>query len=478
LAFSDIRQFIKALEDTGDLVRVARKVDWDLEIGAILRRLYETEGPAPLFESIQDYPDSRVLGGPLGTYRRLAVAMGLEPSSSYSAILQEYEDRLENRIMPTVVRSGPCKENILLGDEVDIYRFPIPMLHDGDGGRYLTCHFIAAKDPDSNWINWGLYRLMIHNHRHLGGLVLPYGDMGSIFYQKYVPKNQPMPVAIVIGADPLCYATAMIPLPAGVSEVEFAGALRLEPVELVKCETSDILVPASAEIVLEAELLPNVTVLEGPFGEYTGYRTSPRMPRSVYRLKAITHRHNPIFTTTCNGLPTDDHLVLALGMAAQLKKVLREHKIPVTEVYLPTDTVFHMVIVGVKPSYSNVATQIGNLVAGVSRGFQPYVMVVDSDVDVTNWKEVLHALVTKCHPVRGINIIDKEVGIPLLPFLSPEERKWGRGARVVFDCTWPLDWPRGTAVPPKVAFNSDETYPPEVRENVLARWTEYGFKEA
>ncbi|HLB12651.1 MAG TPA: UbiD family decarboxylase, partial [Dehalococcoidia bacterium] len=336
MAFSSIRQFIDALESTGDLVRVHQEVDWDLELGAIMRRSFETGGPAALFQRVKDYPDFQVLGGPLGTYRRLAVALGLDPSSSYSTILQEYEERLDNRIMPTVVRGGVCKENVLLGDDADIYRLPVPMLHDGDGGRYFTCHFVAAKDPDSNWTNWGLYRLMIHNHRHMGGLVLPFGDMGSIFYNKYVPKNRPMPVAIVIGADPLSYATSMIPLPSGISEVEYAGALRQEPVELVKCETNDILVPANAEIVIEAELLPNVTVLEGPFGEYTGYRTAPRMPRSVYRLKAITHRDDPIFTTTCNGLPTDDHLVLALGMAAEIKKLLRQHKVPATEVYVPT----------------------------------------------------------------------------------------------------------------------------------------------
>lgn len=477
MAFSSVRQFIGALEETGDLVRVKKEVDWDLEIGAIMRRTYETGGPAALFERVKDYPDFQVFGGPLGTYRRLAIAMGLDPASSFSTIMEEYECRLEHRIKPMVVRDGPCKENIIQGDDVDIYRLPVPMLHDGDGGRYFTCHFVAARDPDSDWTNWGLYRIMIHNRRHMGGLVFPYGDMGSIFYQKYVPKNLPMPVAIVLGADPLSYATAMIPLPSGVSEVEFAGALRQEPVELVKCETSDILVPATAEIVIEAELLPNVTVPEGPFGEYTGYRTAPRLPRSVYRLKAITHRNNPIFTTTCNGLPTDDHLVLALGMSAEIKKILKQHKVPATQVYIPMDTVFHMVIVAVKANYSNVATQIGNLVAGAGRGFQPYVIVVDSDVDVTSWKEVMHAVVTKCHPARGISVTDREVGMPLLPFLSVEERRWGRGARAVFDCTWPLDWPQGTAVPPKVAFNCDDTYPPALQEKVLANWTEYGFKE-
>ena len=189
MAFSDIRQFIKALEGTGDLVCVDKEVDWDLEMGAIIRRSFETSGPAALFRRVKDYPDFQVLGGPLGTYRRLATAMGLDPASSYPTIMEEYERRLEHRIRPTVLRDGPCKENVLMGDEADIYRLPIPMLHDGDGGRYLTCHFVAAKDPDSDWTNWGLYRIMVHNRRPLGGLVLPFGDMGSFLRKSIDPLS-------------------------------------------------------------------------------------------------------------------------------------------------------------------------------------------------------------------------------------------------------------------------------------------------
>lgn len=477
MAFKDNREFIDALEKTGDLVRVKQEVDWDLEIGAIVRKLNELQGPAALFEKIKGYPEGfRIFGAPLATFRRLAVALGLEPDTPLAEVFKVYRERYKKPIKPRIVGEGSCQENILEGDEVNLFKFPAPMVHDGDGGRYIsTWHFIAVKDPDSDWTNWGMYRQMIHNHRHLGGLCLPYSDQGRIFYEKYVPQNKPMPFATVIGADPLCSLVAMSPLGIGVSEVDYAGGLLEEPIELVKCITSDIYVPAQAEIVIEGEVLPNATVEEGPFGEYTGYRSSPRMPRSVYRVKAITYRNDPILTMSNMGVPVDDcALGMSLAGSEAIRNFLIEQGIPITGVFSPPQMV-GLVVVGVKTIYSNIAVQIANLIFGnkFSAAWMTQVIVVDDDIDPYNINEVMHAWVTKCHPVDGITIYPKMVCAPLIPYNSFEDRTYSRGPKVLFDCTWPLDWDKKTEVPFRSAFNS--IYPKEIQDYVSKNWKNYGF---
>lgn len=477
-AVRDNREFIERLQASGDLIRVRAEVDWDLEMGAIVRRVCERGLPAVLFEQVKDYPEFRVLGAPLATYRRLAIAMGLSPDISVRELLDEYVERVRRPIKPVMVADAPWRRNVMMDEEVDLFALPAPMVHDGDGGRYLgTWHLIAVKDPDSDWVNWGMYRLMIHNHRTMAGLCLPFSDQGRIFYQKYVPKGQPMPFAVAIGPDPLCAMVSAAPFGVGVSEVDYAGALRGEPVELARCLTSDIPVPANAEVVIEGEILPQASIEEGPFGEYTGYRSSPRALRSVYRVKAIAWREEPIFTMSNMGVPVDDcDVITSVSWRAEIRRLLEAEGIPITGVYCPPETIVNTVIVGVRTVYSNIASQIAALIFS-NKSTAPWfnqVIVVDADVDVYDLREVLHALTTKCHPVRGIRVFEHFPANPLTPFLSLQERTWGQGAKVLFDCTWPLHWSRETEVPPRASF--EEMYPQEIKDRVLRRWEEYGFK--
>lgn len=476
MAFKDNREFIEALEKSGDVVRIKQEADWDLEVGGITRRACELSAPAPFFEKIKDYPPGyRIFGTPLGTFRRLATALGLKPTTSVREIYSHYESRMEHPIKPVAVKEAPCKEEVVLGDEVDLYRFPAPMVHWGDGGRYLgTWHLVVSQDPNSDWVNWGMYRLMVHNKRDLGSVWRATSDLGRVLYTKYMPQKKPMPVAVAIGADPLCSFMAQTPLSPGQNEGDYAGALRGEPVELVKCETNDLMVPAYAEIVLEGEILPDIRQMDGPFGEYTGYRTSMEM-RPVLRIKAITHRHNPILTMTSIGIPPDDHICWQLATAFEDKKHLREHGIPVTDVFNPPQAVNQLTIVGIKAYTSNLPTMVKNVIhSGFTRTEPHIVVVVDSDVDVFNISEVMHAFATKCHPLHGVRPSDYDQGVPLWPFLSPYERRWFKGAKLLLDCTWPRDWSKETEVPPRVSFK--EMYPKALQEKVLQEWESYGFK--
>ncbi|MFN3535454.1 MAG: UbiD family decarboxylase domain-containing protein, partial [Desulfatiglandales bacterium] len=278
--YKDNREYIEALRKSGDVVDIYEEVHWDLELGAIVRRVCEKKGPAAFFHKITDYPNFRAFGAPIATYRRLAVALGLEPETPIPKIAEEYTRRTKGQpIKPKIIdkKDAPCKEVILLGEDADLFDLLAPMVHDGDGGRYIgTWHFVVAKDLDTDFVNWGMYRQMVYDEKTMVGPILPFSDMGKML-TKYAAKNLPMPFATVIGPDPLSAIASSAPSP--IDEVDFTGMLMGEPVELVKCETSDLYVPAHAEIIIEGVIIPNVLLDEAPFGEYTGYRTSPRDKR-------------------------------------------------------------------------------------------------------------------------------------------------------------------------------------------------------
>lgn len=476
--YKDNREFIKALAKTGDVVTIEQEVDWDLELGAIVRRGCELKAPAPYFKKIKDYPGFEAFGAPLATYRRLAIALGLAPDTPIPEIGRVYTERTSREpIKPVIVdkTSAPCKDNIILGDEVSLFDLPAPMVHDGDGGRYIsTWHFIVAKDLDTDFVNWGMYRQMVVDERTMVGPVLPFSDMGKMFYTKYAPKGLAMPFATAIGCDPLAAIAASAPSP--IAEADFCGMLMGEPVELVKCETCELYVPAHAEIIIEGEVIPGVLIEEAPFGEYTGHRSSPREPRTVYRVKAITYRNNAIMTISNPGIPLDENQLLrSFSLGLELEKLLRGQGIPITGVFMLPESTHHMMVVGVKPAYSNIATQIAQLAFGSKLGpWFHMVVVVDDKTDIYNKDEVIYMLCTRCHPVRGIRIFPHTIGTPFYPFLDPQDRLMNKGAKVLFDCLFPLEW-KMADIPTLVSFRA--VYPQEVQEKVLANWEKYGFKK-
>lgn len=473
----DNREFIAALEKTGDAVRIRQEVDWDNEAGAIVRRVCELSAPAPVMERIKDYPGFRFMGAPLSTYRRLAISLGMDPKNRLPDIAAEYLKRSSGQPVPPKLidrKDAPCKQNVMAGGDVDLCKLPVPLVHEGDGGRYIgTWHAVVTQDPDNGAVNWGMYRLMMYDQRTMTGSVFPFSDLGKVFNSKYAPKGLAMPFAAVIGPPPLAAVAACAPSP--IPEPELAGMLMDEPIELVKCETNDLEVPAHSEIVLEGLIVPDLKLEEGPFGEYTGYRTSPRDFRMAFLVKTITYRNDPIMTISNMGVPTDEgQLLRSFSLGLELDKLLRSQGIPITGVYMPPESTHHVMIVGVKPTYSGIATQIAQLAFGSKLGpWFHMVIVVDDTIDIYNWNEVFHALCTRCHPVNGIRVYEHAVGTPLYPFADAHERKFSMGSKVMFDCLWPMDWDRLNEVPTLVSFRN--VYPKEVQEKVLGNWDAYGF---
>jgi len=211
-------------------------------------------------------------------------------------IINEIVRRFSNPIKPVLVKSGPCKENILKGNEVDLLKLPVPRFRSFDGGRYIGPGIATLPETRIQMDQLGMYRNMLHDSRSIGWLIHPGTHGGTIFYQKYEARGKAMPMALVIGSSPACALASQSAVTPYVDEVDIAGGLNGKPVELVKCETIDLEVPATAEIVLEGEVRPNERRDEGPFGEFTGYRGSEKSPRPVFHVNCITHRNDPILT--------------------------------------------------------------------------------------------------------------------------------------------------------------------------------------
>ncbi|HUL20024.1 MAG TPA: UbiD family decarboxylase [Thermodesulfobacteriota bacterium] len=473
MPFKDLRGFLARLEKEGELKRIEEEVDWNLEAGAMTRRALEENLPAPFFQKIKGCPKGyQMVSCLLTNHKRIAIAMDMAPDTPARELIEQYLRRKDKPIKPVRVKEAPCKENVLKGDKANLLKFPVPMLHEGDGGRYLgTWHITISKGLGGDWINWGMYRHMLHDRKSFGILAPPPKHFASMMGK--IP-NRPMEVAVAIGTEPISSFCAATPMPYGVSEVDVAGGLRGEPIELVQCETVDLTVPATAEIVIEGEIRPGEMKDEGPFGEYTGYRSEERRPRPVVRVKAITHRNNPIFAMSCPGIPVDDSAAaFSVCKSAAFLDELRGKGLPVTGAYVIPEGASHTIVVSTQVPYYGIAGEIAQVVWGARHGsITPVVIVVEDDVDPCNLRQVFHAMMTKCHPARGINKVEHALAWPLIPWLNSYEREYRIGARVYFDCTWPVDW-KQSEKPKKMSFA--EAYPEAIKKKALAKWRKYGY---
>ncbi|HAU84029.1 MAG TPA: UbiD family decarboxylase [Lachnospiraceae bacterium] len=481
----DLREFIIKLEKE-DLVHIVdEEVDWNLEIGAILRIVNEKKGPAVLFTNIKDYPKEwRILGTPVGAsspedklYGRIAISLGLEPDANAVEIIEQLSTLRDHKLIsPKVVATAKCKENILLGENINLLKIPIPYLHDGDGGRYIgTWHTVITKTVDGKFVNWGMYRVMLHDEKTLTGLVVPTQHIGMQFAQ-WKEKNQDMPFAIVIGTEPAIPLISSMNVPYGICEGDVVGGYFGEGVEVVQCETVDLQVPASAEIVIEGHVSINELCDEGPFGEYTGFMTFASKQQPAFHVSAITHRNNPILTVVCPGKPIDDHVCMSLSLAGDALNIFRYKNLPVLKTYIPPTAALHLLIITVdKQLYKGE-----DLIADIAKAIWtdkvgtliPKIIVLDKDVDPMNMDDVIWSFSTKCHPERGTRIFPPTAVFPLSPYLSKQEKHERKSATIIYDCTFPNDW-ESDFIPQKVVLES--LWPEEIQKKVEAKWEKYGF---
>lgn len=445
MPYQDLREFIARLDREGRLRRVRRRVDWNLELAHVAKLNEQQGGPALLFEDVKDYPGMSVFTSAFTTRERVAVALDMPPDTRFLEIARGWVQRIANRRIPPVeVPSGACQDVVLTGDRADLYSLPAPWFYPSDGGRYIgTAAYLVSRNLETGRLNLGTYRVMIIDGKTAGIQIIKAKD-AEIDLRGYAAVKRPMPVALVIGGDPLLFLCSSTLFPLTESEYDVVGALRDEAVKVVKAKTSDLLVPAGAEIVIEGEIVPGELLPEGPFGEYPGYYTGAgAVEREYIRVKTITRRADPILWSTTVGKPvTDTHMVMGINRTASLWNDLQNMKIPgIKGVYGPPAAAGRMLaIIQLKQMYHGHSTQVGLAAFATNTGNYGLktVILVDEDIDPENMDQVMYALAFRYQPDRGTQILERGRSTPLDPSLPIENRYMT--SRVILDTCIPYEW--------------------------------------
>lgn len=460
MSHTDLRDWLKAVESRGELKHVTG-ADWELEMSSIVELVYR-EGkdpkPAILFDEVPGYPKGyRTLFGMLGSTWRIARTLGLpEDRIDHISVAESWYKKTKelHPIPPKLVNSGPVLENTATGKEIDVLKFPVPRFHELDRNRYFgTAHAVIQKDPDTGWVNLGTYRIMVVDHNHLALHATP-GKHGNILtYEKYFARGQVMPVAIIIGLDPvLWWLSCQRDTPWGVSEYESAGAIKGEPIEVIEGQYTGLPFPAQAEIVVEGECHPGEFVDEGPFGEWHGYyanRGLATVPEPLIRVKAVHYRDNPILTCSQPAVPPHTFtLMLAIADSVAIRRRLESFGIPgikgVWSHYTGSGGLFN--VISIEQLYSGHARQVGLIASQYPAEMGAYTVIVEDDIDPSNLEQVLWAMVTRARLDRSIHILPNchtnnvHTAIPPAEKRTTDKPKPLTAARVVIDACRDLSW--------------------------------------
>ena len=437
MPYRDLREFLKKLEKEGEVLKIEAEVDLKYEVGAVCRlaldRGGEERNKALYFARVKGNPYPIVVNL-LATRKRYCLALECAPDEVH----REWIRRTQKPIAPEIVKEGPCKEVVRVGKDVNLFQLPIPWWNSLDGGHYITFPCYISKDPETGIGNAGMYRTMVHDEKTLGILAAPYRHVRHHF-EKAHAQGKPLPVAIVIGLDPSLYIATVAPFPFGDDEVVMAGALRGAPVQMVRCETIPLEVPAYAEVVIEGEIPPNVTREEGPFGEFTGYY-GDRAPRPVIQVKAITHRKDLIYQASYEGLPHHETCVVS-GISNEAE-LLRQIPLPgIQKVHFTSAGGGYLqAVVSVKKAYDGYGKMVGLAVLGTTAGRTvKMVTVVDDDIDPNDLAQVNWAVTMRTRVDRNIEIIKDLSANVLDPTITQHEKNLGsRTDKLIIDATKPL----------------------------------------
>lgn len=484
---SDLREFIALLEQRGELVRIKQEVDPYLEMTEISDRTLRGKGPALLFENPKGF-DTPVLCNLFGTPTRVAMGMGqnnvqaLRDVGELLAFLKEPEppkgllDLWEKRHdfkqvlnMPVkVVKRAPCQRVVIEGDEVDLDRLPIQTCWPGDAAPLVTWALAVTRGPDKERQNLGIYRMqkIAKNKLIMRWLAHRGGALDYRAFQKKYP-GKPYPVAIALGADSATTLGAVTPVPDTLSEYAFAGLLRGEKTQVVKCLGNDLQVPATAEFILEG-FLCGEEAPEGPFGDHTGYYNEVES-FPVFTIERITHRENPIYHSTYTGRPPDEPAILGVALNEVFVPILKKQFPEIVDFYLPPEGCsYRMAVVSMQKQYPGHAKRVMMGVWSFLRQFMytKFVIVTDDDVDVRNWEDVIWAMTTRMDPVRDTVMVEN-TPIDYLDFASPIS---GLGSKMGLDATnkMPGETDREWGEPIRMTD--------DITERIDAMWDELGIE--
>ena len=487
MRYHDLRDFIAQLESIGELKRIGVEVDTRLEMTEICDRVLRGGGPALLFEKPREHK-MPVLANLFGTPKRVALGMGQESVEALRevgkllAFLKEPEppkglkdawDKLPIlkqvlNMAPKVVSSAPCQEIVWEGQDVDLSRLPIQHCWPGDVAPLITWGLTVSRGPNKTRQNLGIYRQQVIAPNKVIMRWLAHRG-GALDFRDHCLKNpgQPFPVATVIGCDPATILGAVTPVPDSLSEYQFAGLLRGAKTEVVKCIGSDLQVPASSEIVLEGFIDPDETALEGPYGDHTGYYNE-QAPFPVFTIKRITMRRDPLYHSTYTGKPPDEPAMLGVALNEVFVPLLQKQFPEIVDFYLPPEGCsYRLASVSIRKQYPGHAKRVMFGIWSFLRQFMytKFIIVVDDDVNIRDWKEVIWAMTTRVDAARD-TLIAENTPIDYLDFASPVA---GLGSKMGIDATnkWPGESSRGWGTP--IVMDA------EVKQRVDALWQNLGL---
>jgi len=482
--FKDIRQFIEFLDERSDLKRVTAMVDSDLEITEITDRTIKSGGPALLFENVAG-SDAPVAINLMGTHQRTAWALGVEniddltsrvrkllglaqgPPSGLMGKVRALGDLVSvARTQPKIVRRAPCQDVVVTGEDVDLNILPALKCWPDDAGRYITLPLVVSRDPESGRRNVGIYRMQIFD-RNTTGMHWQTHKGGAHHYRVGESQRlQKLEVAVALGGDPAAIWSGSMPLPPDMDEFAIAGLIREEPVELVKCKTVDLEVPAHAEYVLEGYVTPGELRPEGPFGDHTGYY-SPAEDYPVFHVTTMTHRKNPIYPTTMVGRPPTEDFFMGKAAERIMLPILQMALPEIVDMNMPAEGAFHnLLIVSMRKEYPGHAQKVMHALWGMGLlMLTKTIIVVDHDVNVQDPSEVAWRVTNNINPATDITfaegpIDDLDHATPIPKF----------GSKMGIDATAKgITDGRSREWPPDIVMSE------EIKTLVDHRWKEYGF---
>ena len=447
MGFRDLREFLEKAESVG-MLQVIEGAEWNLEIGAVSQLMEETEeNPILLFDKIPGYLTGyRVLANHQNNPKKLALALGVPldlGKLEMSRYLMERRKQIPS-IPPREMNGGPVLENSDVGERVNLFKFPTPKWRTLEGGRYIgTSTLIINRDPEEGWVNVGCYRQMIHDEKTVGFYVEPHHH-GIIIAKKYWSKGKACPVVACYGQQEELWQAAVSSAPWGKSELELAGGLAGQPVDVIRGELTGLPIPAHAEIAIEGEVPPpeEDSRLEGPYREWPGYYSQEPVPQPVIRVKAVYHRNDPIMT----GPPASARNISSgsiVRAALAVWEALERTALPgIRGVWAHCNGLF--IVISLKQEFAGHA-KMALLTALSARGSTSayrYYVAVDEDIDPTDMNDVLWAMTTRCDPEKQIDIVRGTTSAGIDPVLSPEKkaRKDLTCGRVLIDACKPWDW--------------------------------------
>ncbi len=472
---NDLREFIAVVEKRGELARV-NNAHWNRELGAVTEVLYRQKvekAPMLLFDEIPDYPQGyRCAYGMFGSPFRLATVLGMEPalSDNRKEMLDHFRKHIKRgfkQIAPRTVKDGPVLENIRRDAEVDILKLlPVPVHHEHDGGRYIgTACSVVTRDPDTGRVNVGTYRVQVKGP-NICASYISNGKQGRIQRDKYLKAGKACPVVIIVGCDPITYLAAGYTMPDTVPEYEWAGGLMGQPVELIEGEVTGLPFPARSEIVLEGEIMPDETTLEGPFGEWHGYYAGEAREEPLIRIKRIYHRNDPILTCAASQKPPHSHLFerCFLRSAALLDALEGAGISDVKGAWLHQAGAGRtFCVVSIKQRFFGHSTQVGLVASQVaSVGYiSRWIVVVDDDIDPTDIHDVIWAMGTRCDPKTRTTVLEHCWSSRLDTLVTDYSRQYN--TRMVIDACRPYEqldtFPKVCESSPELAASVRAKYP-------------------